>query len=69
METQFLSAEKASLLEDSISFLSNYEGPEEGVEHVIGNSLEEVEVGRTELLRELGELNKRRKWLIETIKK
>ena len=66
-ELQFISHKKAKLLEDSIGFLSNYSGPDDNEIHVVGNSLKEEDrnIQMTELLLELGKINKRRKEILD----
>ena len=63
MDTKYISKKRAKLLEENISFLSNYETPEDEI-HIVGNSLEKKDEELTNALLELGKINIRRKELI-----
>lgn len=68
MKTKFLPLKKIRLLEEAIGWLSSYKNnlPDEET-HVVGESLEEVDLKSTLLLRELGELNIRRQQIIDQL--
>jgi hypothetical protein len=70
MKIEFLSKQRANSLQESISFLSSYKGPEEGVQHQIGssNKIEDRDEKFSELLEELGKINKRREEIINLFK-
>jgi hypothetical protein len=71
MASLFISLERARQLEETINWLSNYKGPENGDMHQIGESIkpEDKEEEFTQLLLELGEINKRREEIISRFKK
>lgn len=68
MKKAFLPIKKVIVLHEIMSFLDTYM-PIEGEVHHIGSDLDSVDVENTKLLNELGELNKRRKEVIELLMK
>ena len=69
MEKKFLSIDKIKKLEELIAWLSDYsyDGSDGEEEHFVGESLDQIDIDKTILLRQLGELNAKRKVLIEKI--
>lgn len=67
VKEEFISIEKARSLEESIMWLSNYTGPEEGVSHKVARNIYEKDVERTKLLLELGKINTRRQEIINEL--
>ena len=67
----FMSLERAKQLEESVAFLSDYKGSEEGIEDQIGSSvkLEDRDLHFTPLLQRLGELNKEREEILKEFAK
>lgn len=63
---KFLSKEKMIRLQESIGFLDNYQSVP-GETHHIGPDIDTIEPKLTELLRELGEVNYRRRELINKL--
>ena len=65
METKFIEEQKIKSLQDSIGFLDNYL-PKEGEKHIVGDSTDEEKCNmvKTQLLLQLGEINKFRDYLI-----
>lgn len=66
MKVYYMPLSKAQFLEESIGWLSNYTGPEENSVDQIGPSSkkEDKNVEYTDLLIELGNINKRRKEIL-----
>lgn len=67
----FMSLERAKQLQESIAWLSNYKGSQDGIEDQIGNSakLEDRDEHFTILLHRLGELNKEREEILKEFAK
>lgn len=63
-----LTLDKIQQLENSIGFLSNYKTPD-NEEHHIGFNINCVDVKETNLLIELGRINKRREQIISELMK
>lgn len=69
---KFISSGKIISLHNSVKFLDHYSGPPKNVDEVIvGECLiyEKRNVEKTDLLKELGELNSKRKLIIEKLLK
>lgn len=67
IKKEYLTIEKVKALQESIGFLDSYKTPEDETVHHIGPNINTEDVAETKLLRELGEINKRRQTIIETI--
>ena len=67
---KYLTKEKVIRLEQTMSFLSNYTGPEEGTINQIGSSskIEDRDEEDTKMLIRLGELNKEREEILSYFK-
>lgn len=66
MTKKYLTLSKVAELHQTISFLDSYT-PVVGETHHIGNDINTVDVENTKLLNELGEINVRRKQIIEIL--
>lgn len=65
---EFISIKRAALLENSINWLSLYKGSvDKNIQHVVGETKKEEDrdIEFTNLLLELGEINKRREEIIK----
>ena len=58
----------ANSLEESIGWLSNYTNPKDET-HFVGENRDNIDAEATEKLRELGNLNSKRKEILEWFKK
>jgi len=66
MEKNFISVQRANILEEGCNWLTNYIGSEDSnIEHIVGNSINDEDKEMTELLIELGKINKRKKEIID----
>jgi uncharacterized membrane protein YjdF len=66
MEKKFLNIDKIRKLEELIAWLYSYESDGEE-EHFVGESPDQIDIDKTILLKQLGELNAKRKVLIQKI--
>lgn len=67
--TKYITVERANQLENSVGWLSTYTGSDNGEKHVIGNNITDINAHLSSILFELGELNKKRKAILDTFKK
>lgn len=63
---RYITIERIKILQDSINFLDNYITPDNEI-HYIGPNINTEDVNNTDLLRELGNINKRRKEIIKKL--
>lgn len=63
---KYISKERIKLVHESLGFLYTYEGESEEIHHV-GPNIDVITQPDTDLLHELGEINRRRKDIISKL--
>ena len=65
-EKKYISIPRLRILQENIGFIDNYLPNDDEVHHV-GDDLETIDVENTNLLYELGQLNRRRNEIIDKL--
>lgn len=66
-KNKFVSSKRMARLEKSMSWLSDYKGPALDETHLVGNSLDDVDLTKTSYLSRLASINKEREELIKKL--
>jgi len=64
---RYITIERIKILQEGFGFLDQYITPPDGEIHHIGPNINTEDVNNTNLLRELGDINKRREEIIKKL--